>query len=37
MDDKKRKLLLRIGCGVIAGVFVFSLVGSLILSAISLM
>ncbi len=37
MDEKKRKLLLRIGCAVIAGVFVFSIVGSLILQVASMM
>lgn len=31
MDQKKRKLLLRIGCGIVAGAFILSLTASLVL------
>ncbi len=34
MNQEKRKLLLRIGCGIIAGTFVLSLVGSLVLQVL---
>ncbi len=34
MDDKKRKLLLRIGCGVIAAVFIFSVLATLMIQVL---
>ncbi len=34
MDQKKRKLLLRIGCSIIAGAFILSLCASLVLQVI---
>ncbi len=37
MDQKKRKLLLRIGCGIIAGVFIISLTASLVLQVAVMM
>ncbi len=37
MDQKKRKLLLRIGCGIIAGVFVLSITASLVLQVAMMM
>ncbi len=36
MDEKKRKLLLRIGCGIIAGVFIISISASLILQVVAM-
>ncbi len=36
MDDKKRKLMLRIGCAVLAGVFIISIFSSLIVLVASM-
>ncbi len=36
MDEKKRKLLLRIGCGIIAGVFILSIVVSLVMQVVAM-
>ncbi len=37
MDQKKRKLLLRIGCGIVAGIFILSLTASLVLQVAMMM